>query len=200
MRSPCHFYYWILIKSTNSVIKITRWAHGGISKIFFLDHFSSIIFRPEMLKFHPYSILTGDTRVEFVLYCVLIHSIYTQWGPSIMLHKKVLMRASCRLPCTNTYYLICNCTWPVHLMGASCNCPWEAPMAEIILWASFSNSIDVPHYSYIFINRSNKFFCSLLQSMTGCLFTLSWVDGVDYLCAKYESLKMMYSCWRMEQT
>ena len=30
-----------------------------------------IIFRPEMLKFHPYSILTGDTRVEFVIYCVL---------------------------------------------------------------------------------------------------------------------------------
>ena len=30
-----------------------------------------IIFRPEMLKFHPYSILTGDTRVEIVIYCVL---------------------------------------------------------------------------------------------------------------------------------
>ena len=30
-----------------------------------------IIFRPEMLKFHSYSILTGDTRVEFVIYCVL---------------------------------------------------------------------------------------------------------------------------------
>ena len=25
-----------------------------------------------MLKFHPYSILTGDTRVEFVIYCVLM--------------------------------------------------------------------------------------------------------------------------------
>ena len=31
-----------------------------------------IIFRPEMLKFHPYSILTGDTRVEFVIYSVLM--------------------------------------------------------------------------------------------------------------------------------
>ena len=30
-----------------------------------------IIFRPEMLKFHPYSILTGDIRVEFVIYCML---------------------------------------------------------------------------------------------------------------------------------
>jgi hypothetical protein len=33
-----------------------------------------IIFRPEMLKFHPYSILTRDTRVEFVIYRVLILS------------------------------------------------------------------------------------------------------------------------------
>ena len=30
-----------------------------------------IIFKPEMLKSHPYSILTGDTRVEFVIYCLL---------------------------------------------------------------------------------------------------------------------------------
>ena len=30
-----------------------------------------IIFRPEMLEFHPYSILTKDTRVEFVIYCLL---------------------------------------------------------------------------------------------------------------------------------
>ena len=36
-----------------------------------------IIFRPEMLKFHPYSILTGDTRVEFVIYCVLADSKHT---------------------------------------------------------------------------------------------------------------------------
>ena len=30
-----------------------------------------IIFRPKMLKFHPYSILTGDTMVGFVILCVL---------------------------------------------------------------------------------------------------------------------------------
>ena len=41
MMKSGHFYYWILIKSTNSVIEITWWAHGEISKIFFLDHFSS---------------------------------------------------------------------------------------------------------------------------------------------------------------
>ena len=29
----------------------------------------TIIFRPEMLKFHPYSILTGETIVGFVIYC-----------------------------------------------------------------------------------------------------------------------------------
>ena len=33
----------------------------------------TIIFRPEMLKFHPYSIWTGDTRVEFVIYYVLMN-------------------------------------------------------------------------------------------------------------------------------
>ena len=31
----------------------------------------TIIFRPEMLKFHPYSILTGDTMVGFVIFGVL---------------------------------------------------------------------------------------------------------------------------------
>ena len=31
----------------------------------------TIIFSPEMLKFHPYSILTGDTMVGFVIFCVL---------------------------------------------------------------------------------------------------------------------------------
>ena len=44
----------ILIKSTNSVSLFT------------------IIFKPEMLKFHPYSILTGETMVGVVIYCVLI--------------------------------------------------------------------------------------------------------------------------------
>ena len=27
--------------------------------------------KPEILKFHPYSILTGDTMVVFVIFCVL---------------------------------------------------------------------------------------------------------------------------------
>ena len=31
----------------------------------------TVIFRPEMLKFHPYSILTGQTMVGFVMYFVL---------------------------------------------------------------------------------------------------------------------------------
>ena len=38
-----------------------------------------IIFSPEMLKFHPYSILTGDTRVEFVIYCVLSLKFQKVW-------------------------------------------------------------------------------------------------------------------------
>ena len=31
----------------------------------------TIIFKPEILKFHPYSILTRDTMVGFVIFCVL---------------------------------------------------------------------------------------------------------------------------------
>ena len=38
----------------------------------------TIIFRPEMLKFQPYSILTGDTMVGFVIFCVLIHQLPLQ--------------------------------------------------------------------------------------------------------------------------
>ena len=38
----------------------------------FKNIFFTIIFRPEMLKFHPYSILTGDTIVGFAIFCVLI--------------------------------------------------------------------------------------------------------------------------------
>ena len=32
----------------------------------------TISFRPKMLKFHPYSILTGETKVRFVIYCVFL--------------------------------------------------------------------------------------------------------------------------------
>ena len=42
-----------------------------------------IIFRPEILKFHPYSILTGDTRVEFVIFCVLRDFISQIFHPPI---------------------------------------------------------------------------------------------------------------------
>ena len=39
-----------------------------------------IIFWPEMLKFHPYSILTGQTMVRFVIYCVLIRFWIFPWN------------------------------------------------------------------------------------------------------------------------
>ena len=40
-------------------------------KYFFRPLFN-IIFKPEMPKFHQYSILTGQTIIGFVIYCVLI--------------------------------------------------------------------------------------------------------------------------------
>ena len=49
--------------------------HGGISKIFFIDLFI-IIFRPDMLNFHPYSILTRDTRVDSVMYTLCVNSVF----------------------------------------------------------------------------------------------------------------------------
>ena len=39
-----------------------------------------IILRPEVLKFQPYSILTGDTRVEFIIYCELIDA---EWSSQV---------------------------------------------------------------------------------------------------------------------
>ena len=71
------FHYWIFNFLPNpsflwSKKNCKNWlAHGGISKIFFLHHFSSSFLGQKFLKFHPYSILTGETRVEFVIYCVL---------------------------------------------------------------------------------------------------------------------------------
>ena len=32
----------------------------------------TVIFKPEMLRFHPYSILTGETMVGIVIYFVLM--------------------------------------------------------------------------------------------------------------------------------
>ena len=38
-----------------------------------------IIFRPEMLKFHPYSILTGDQSwICHILYCVLMSPLFLE--------------------------------------------------------------------------------------------------------------------------
>ena len=49
-----------------------------------------IIFRPEIVKFHPYSILTGDTTVEFVIYSVLI----TSFSQIFFTKKKLYARKS----------------------------------------------------------------------------------------------------------
>ena len=54
-------------------------------KNIFSRPFFSIIFRPEMLKFHPYSILTGDTMVGFVILCVLNH-LKSRLELSIVIH------------------------------------------------------------------------------------------------------------------
>ena len=89
MRKPFSIRIFFLIdrrsfdqkyKFSNKNDMVSAWRN-------FKNNFSrplfTIIFRPEMLKFHPYSILTGDTRVEFVIFCVLIYIF--------LCFKKVLM-------------------------------------------------------------------------------------------------------------
>ena len=78
MRSPISIKWIYLIerrsfgqkyKFSNKNDMVSAWRNF---KNIFPRPLFIIIFRPEMLKFHPYSILTGDTRVEFVIYSVLI--------------------------------------------------------------------------------------------------------------------------------
>ena len=55
-------------KFSNKDNKVSAWRNfkNIFPRLIFI-----IIFRPEMLKFHPYSILRGDTMVGFVIFCVL---------------------------------------------------------------------------------------------------------------------------------
>ena len=61
-----NFYFWSKFSNKNDMVSTWRNFKNIFPRPLFI-----IIFRPEMLKFHPYSILTGDTRVEFVIYHVL---------------------------------------------------------------------------------------------------------------------------------
>ena len=55
-----------MIKSKNDMVSAWRNFKNIFSRPLY-----TIIFRPEMLKFDAYSILTGETMVGFVIYCVL---------------------------------------------------------------------------------------------------------------------------------
>ena len=69
-----NLYFWSKFSNKNDMVSAWRNFKNIFPRPLFI-----IIFRPEMLKFHPYSILTGDTRVEFVIYCVLINgNVLTQ--------------------------------------------------------------------------------------------------------------------------
>ena len=60
-------YYIEKHRVINSVIKMTFFAHGGISIKLFVVHLL-IINERLSYKFHPFSILTGHTKVESVAY------------------------------------------------------------------------------------------------------------------------------------
>ena len=64
-------YYIEKHRVTNAVIKMVFFAHGGISiKLFvvYLVVYLHIINECLSYKFHPYSIMTGHTKVEPVAY------------------------------------------------------------------------------------------------------------------------------------
>ena len=61
-----NLYFWSKFSNKNDMVSAWRNFKNIFPRPLFI-----IIFRPEMLKFHPCSILTGDTRVEFVIFCVL---------------------------------------------------------------------------------------------------------------------------------
>ena len=67
-------YYIEKHRITNSVTKMTFFAHGGISIKLFVVYLR-IINECLSYKFHPYSILTGHTKVESVAYQVLSHHL-----------------------------------------------------------------------------------------------------------------------------
>ena len=58
----------------------------------------TIVFMPEMLKFHPYSILTGDTMVEFVIFCVLNLFYFNQICYEFQVCPVPLAAVTCRVP------------------------------------------------------------------------------------------------------
>ena len=101
MRSPFSIKWIYLIerrsfdqkyKFSNKNDMVSAWRN-------FKNNFSrplfTIIFRPEMLKFHPYSILTGDTIVGFVIFCVLTHKMLEKSLNLDLLNRKRVLKTLC---------------------------------------------------------------------------------------------------------
>ena len=61
-----NFYFWSKFSNKNDMVRAWRNFKNIFPRPLFI-----IIFSPEMLKFHPYSILTRQTMVRFVIYCLL---------------------------------------------------------------------------------------------------------------------------------
>ena len=78
-------YYIEKHRVKNSVIKMSFFAHGGISIKLYVVYLH-IINECLSYKFHPYSILTGHTKVESVAYQVL-NSIFYQCTLKFKMHK-----------------------------------------------------------------------------------------------------------------
>ena len=82
----------MLFYEINSFIR-KQLAHEGISKYFFLDHFSSSFLGQKYYFFVTYFILTGETKVEFVIYWVL-NPYATKNVASVIYRMKPLQNAA----------------------------------------------------------------------------------------------------------
>ena len=78
----------------------------------------TIIFRSKMLKFHPYSILTRETMVEFVIYCLLIFVDYFCFCSSFNICKNLGSHGNLGPPSllTGAPAHICSCRYIAALL------------------------------------------------------------------------------------
>ena len=86
--SRCYFFenWWMILKCPLLQKPLATIVHENSQYFYPSEPFRIIHFTMrhpvDQLKFHPYSILTGDTRVEFVIYRVLMDPLTNNQRPT----------------------------------------------------------------------------------------------------------------------
>ena len=92
-----NLYFWSKFSNKNDMVSAWRNFENIFPRPLFI-----IIFRPEMLKFHPYSILTGQSMVRFIIYCVFMFALNPEffqweWQTRKILTNKMKVAETCVL-------------------------------------------------------------------------------------------------------